>query len=114
MITIYQTITRNLFFTDQIRQDIEDAIFRLQPWQAEDGACLFHGWARMAQPVHRFSVIQVSKPHLGESKPSKVKADVTINLSVRRDVKSEWESLRKHDACFLLTIKPPNKSGKYI
>lgn len=68
----------------------------------------------MAQPVHRFSVIQVSKPHLGESKPSKVKADVTINLSVRRDVKSEWESLRKHDACFLLTIKPPNKSGKCI
>lgn len=87
-------------------------MFRLQPWQAEDGTCLFHGWARMAQPVHRFSVIQVSKPNLGESKPSMVKADVTINLSVRREVKKEWESLRKHDVCFLLTIKPTNKARK--
>ena len=99
---------------DQIRQDIEDAIFRLKPWRAEDGTALFNGWARMAQPIIRFAVVEVAKPDLGESKPSRVRADVAINLNVRKEVKSEWESLRKHDACFLLTIKPPNTSRKLI
>jgi intron-binding protein aquarius len=93
---------------DQIRQDIEDAVFRLKPWLAEDGSALFHGWARMAQPISRFAVVQVAKPNLGENRPAKVKADVTINLNVKTIVKREWESLRKHDACFLITVKPPN------
>lgn len=48
-----------MYFTDQIRQDIEDAVFRLKPWRAEDGSTLFNGWARMASPVVRFAVIQV-------------------------------------------------------
>jgi len=93
---------------DQIRQDIEDAVFRLKPWQAEDGSCLFQGWARMAHPISGFSIVEVAKPKLGEEKPSRVRADVSVNLSVRREVKQEWESLRKHDACFLVTVRPTN------
>lgn len=98
-------------FADQIRQDVEDSVFRLKPWRAESGETLFHGWARMAQPVVGFAVVEVAKPNLGESKPSRVRADVTINLNVRNEIKSEWESLRKHDVCFLITVRPSNTEG---
>lgn len=36
-------------------------------------------------------VIQVSKPNIGETRPSRVRADVTINLNMRDIVKGEWE-----------------------
>ncbi|OXA60041.1 Intron-binding protein aquarius [Folsomia candida] len=112
-LTLHDYLLRNfdlfrLESTYQIRQDIEDAVFRLKPWRAEDGSTLFNGWARMASPVVRFAVIQVAKPNLGENRPSRVRADVTVNLNVRTNIKQEWELLRKHDACFLVTVKPPN------
>ena len=34
---------------------------------------------------------QVSKPNIGETRPSQVRADVTINLNMRDIVKAEWE-----------------------
>lgn len=34
---------------------------------------------------------QVSKPDIGETRPSRVRADVTINLNMRDIVKGEWE-----------------------
>jgi intron-binding protein aquarius len=68
----------------------------------------------MATPVVRFAVIQVAKPNLGENRPSRVRADITVNLNVRSAIKGEWESLRKHDACFLVTVKPPNLTRKEI
>ncbi|KAJ8912549.1 hypothetical protein NQ315_006620 [Exocentrus adspersus] len=97
--------------TYEIRQDIEDAISRLSPWKAEDGSVYWGGWARMAQPIINFAVVEVAKPNIGEKRPSRVRADVTVNLAVRPDVKSEWENLRKHDVCFLITVKPPNPIG---
>ena len=36
-------------------------------------------------------IYQVSKPNIGESRPSQVRADVTINLNMRDIVKGEWE-----------------------
>jgi len=66
----------------------------------------------MAQPITQFAVVEVAKPNIGENRPSRVRADVTINLSVRKEIKSEWENLRKHDVCFLMTVKPPNPIGK--
>lgn len=96
---------------DEIRQDIEDAVSRLNPWKAEDGAVYFGGWARMAQPIVSFAVVEVAKPDIGEKSPSRVRADVTVNLSVRNEIKAEWENLRKHDVCFLITIKPTAAIG---
>lgn len=66
----------------------------------------------MAQPITQFAVVEVAKPNVGENRPSRVRADITINLSVRKEIKSEWENLRKHDVCFLITVKPPNPIGK--
>lgn len=50
--------------------------------------------------IHPFKIIvcvfcviipQVSKPNIGETRPSQVRADVTINLNMRDIVKGEWE-----------------------
>lgn len=43
---------------------------------------------------------------IGEKQPARVKADVTLQLSLKPSIKAEWEGLRKHDVCFLMTAKP--------
>ncbi|KAJ8670444.1 hypothetical protein QAD02_001703 [Eretmocerus hayati] len=116
-LTLHDYLLRNfnlfrLESTYEIRQDIEDAISRLSPWRAEDGGAYFGGWARMAQPIVHFAVVEVAKPNIGEKRPSRVRADITINLNVRKEIKSEWENLRKHDVCFLVTLKPQNPIGQ--
>lgn len=65
----------------------------------------------MAQPIVTFAVVEVAKPNIGEKRPSRVRADVTVNLNVRPEIKNEWENLRKHDVCFLISVKPPNPIG---
>ncbi|XP_076053378.1 RNA helicase aquarius [Oratosquilla oratoria] len=113
-LTLHDYLLRNfdlfrLESTYEIRQDIEDVVMRLNPWEAEDNSILFRGWARMAQPIVRFAVCEVAKPNVGEDKPSRVRADITVTLSVRRDIKSEWEALRKHDVCLLISICHPKQ-----
>ncbi|XP_035218738.1 RNA helicase aquarius-like [Stegodyphus dumicola] len=115
-LTLHDYLFRNfnlfrLESTYEIRQDIEDAIRRLRPWQTEVGDVMFGGWARMAQPITTFSIIEVGRPNIGEKQPSRVKADVTVTLSTRHDIKSEWEALRKHDVCFFVTVKPKSLPG---
>ncbi|XP_071955366.1 RNA helicase aquarius-like isoform X2 [Antedon mediterranea] len=115
-LTLHDYLLRNfnlfrLESTYEIRQDIEDALYRMKPWHAEDGSPYFGGWARMAQPITAFSVVEVSKPNIGENHPSQVKADVTLTLNLRRNIKSEWEGLRKHDVAFLITVYPKLKIG---
>lgn len=48
----------------------------------------------------------MAKPHIGEKKPSRVRADVSVTLSVRPEIQDEWENLRKHDVCFLVCVQP--------
>ncbi|KAI9551525.1 hypothetical protein GHT06_021858 [Daphnia sinensis] len=118
-LTLHDYLLRNfnlfrLESTYEIRQDIEDSVFRMKPWKGEDGSVVFGGWARMAQPITAFSVVEVGKPNIGEKQPSRVRADVSVILDVRNDVKHEWENLRKHDACFLLTVRPPGPPGTHF
>ena len=35
--------------------------------------------------------VQVSKPHIGENHPSQVRADITVTLNLRHEIKREWE-----------------------
>ncbi|KAG6449940.1 RNA helicase aquarius isoform X1 [Manduca sexta] len=115
-LTLHDYLLRNfnlfrLESTYEIRQDIEDAVYRLAPWRAEDDSVYFGGWARMAHPIKSFAVVEVAKPNIGEKAPSRVRADVTVTLSVRNEIKHEWESLRKHDVCFLITVRPTQGIG---
>ncbi|CAI8042591.1 RNA helicase aquarius [Geodia barretti] len=59
----------------------------------------------MALPITTFSIVEVGKPNVGENRPSRVKADISIELTVNDTVKREWEGLRKHDVCFVLTVR---------
>ncbi len=70
------------------------------------------GWARMAHPIMAFSVVEVAKPKIGENAPARVRADVTVNLNLRPEIKMEWENLRKHDVAFLITVRPENPIGE--
>lgn len=79
--------------------------------KSEEDEVVFGGWARMALPIASFAVVEVSKPHIGEKKPSRVRADISVTLSVRRDIQEEWENLRKHDVCFLVTVRPTQPIG---
>lgn len=36
----------------------------------------------------------------------RVRADVSVTLSVRPEIQEEWENLRKHDVCFLICVQP--------
>lgn len=65
----------------------------------------------MAQPIEHFAVVEVAKPNIGEKRPSRVRADITVNLSVRDEIKAEWEGLRRHDVCFLITVRPTASIG---
>ena len=111
-LTLHDYLLRNfklfqLESTYEIRGDVEDIVTRLKPWTATDGEIVFGGWARMALPLQSFSIVQVAKPNIGEKQPSRVRADVTVNLNVKDAVKAEWEGLRRHDVCFLITVRPP-------
>ncbi|XP_054826710.1 RNA helicase aquarius isoform X2 [Eublepharis macularius] len=115
-LTLHDYLLRNfnlfrLESTYEIRQDIEDSVSRMKPWQSEYGSVVFGGWARMAQPIVSFTVVEVAKPNIGENWPMRVRADVTVNLNVRDNIKDEWEGLRKHDVCFLITVRPTQPYG---
>ncbi|KRZ07965.1 Intron-binding protein aquarius, partial [Trichinella zimbabwensis] len=117
-LTLYDYLLRNftlfrLESTYEIRLDIEDAIFRLKPWQHEMEAntLVCGSWARMAMPIMHFAVIEVGRPKVGEKAPSVVRADLQLMLNVRHDVRTEWENLRKHDVGFLLTVRPTAPPG---
>ena len=83
------------------------------PSQAEDTSLgtVLGGWARMATAVLNFNVVEVAKPNIGHSCPSIVRADVTVNLSTRREIREEWEGVRKHDVMFLVTVRAHHPIG---
>jgi intron-binding protein aquarius len=94
----------------ELRQDIEDACIRMRPYYSyEDQQVKFSSWSRMAQPIISFQIIEICKSNVGENAPSKVRADVTIDLEyLKQDIRQEWNSLRKHDIGFLISLKPSN------
>ncbi|KAK3748727.1 hypothetical protein QZH41_015674 [Actinostola sp. cb2023] len=117
-LTLHDYLLRNLNLfrlesTYEIRQDVEDIVARMKPWQNESESTEFAGWARMGTKIENFSVVEVSKPNIGENRPSRVRADIAINLVMRGEVKTEWENLRKHDIVFLLTVRPTQTTFRY-
>ncbi|KAJ7384680.1 hypothetical protein OS493_020261 [Desmophyllum pertusum] len=63
-LTLHDYLLRNLNLfrlesTYEIRQDMEDVIARMKPWQNEMEQTEFAGWARMGTKIVNFSVIEV-------------------------------------------------------
>jgi intron-binding protein aquarius len=89
----------------EIRNDLEDVMFRMRPWKHEsDSNVVWGGWARMALPILSTRIISIGKPFVGQSCPSEVKADIQVNLPKRIDLRKEWQQLRRNDVLFLLTV----------
>jgi intron-binding protein aquarius len=117
-LTLHDYLLRNFHLfrlesTYEIRQDIENAVSHMKPWRTEDGGVMFGGWARMAIAIDSFTVVEVRKPRIGEKQPSRVRADIVVNLNVKKEVKNEWELLRKHDVCFLVCVRPTVPPGTH-
>ncbi|GMT10582.1 hypothetical protein PFISCL1PPCAC_1879, partial [Pristionchus fissidentatus] len=116
-LTLHDYLLRNfnlfqLESTYEIRQDLEDVLFRMKPWLHEtNGSCVWGGWARMALTIDQFTIVEVAKPLVGEKSPAVVKADLQLNIGKRMDIRGEWESLRKHDVLFLVTCRPKASVG---
>ncbi|KAJ2811249.1 hypothetical protein GGI24_006868, partial [Coemansia furcata] len=91
-----------------IRENVEDAVRRLQPTEAGG----FEGWARMAMPMHSFNVVDVQMPRVGERAPSRVRADICIDLAnYAESVVMEWDSeVRPHDVLILFGVHGTVKS----
>ena len=111
-LTLHDYLLRNyqLFRLEsayEIRLDIEDQVPRLKPWMTESNECAFGSWARMALPLQEYQTVEIARPRVGEKHPQRVRADITISCEgINRDVRNEWFTLRKHDVCFLLTVRP--------
>ncbi|CEF97845.1 Intron-binding protein, aquarius [Ostreococcus tauri] len=105
--------------TYEIREDLADVMKRMQPMGNGEGArARFHGWARKAVeiPPSGVTVVDVTKPNVGESKPSSVTVEVSVDFkSARPDVRQEWDQLRVHDVVFMLDVEgtgPSSSSAK--
>lgn len=95
--------------TYEIRQDLEDGILRSKCRWTSEGQFATGPKQRMALIIKDFSILEIGKPKLGENFPSKVRAKVIINMDyVRPEWRREWEQLRKHDTCFLVSFKKPS------
>lgn len=56
--------------------------------------------------------MDVGEANLGESKPSRVRADVGFDVQkYTQTIRNEWDNLRKHDVLFLLTIEATEESS---
>jgi intron-binding protein aquarius len=94
-----------------IRQDIQDAILRVNPVYNPDAVAsydktIFAGWARMATPLHQLQIEEVGTPRLTETIPSFVKADITYTLDrYKTEISDEWDTLRPHDTLFLISLQ---------
>lgn len=102
----------------EIREDIEDAVKRIQPRLSAVGQTIMKGWARMALPLsHGIQVTHVAKKIVGEAFPEKVFAEIPYFLPARGDtIRGEWDALKVHDIVFVVSIKAkisdtPSTSG---
>ncbi|KAJ2161970.1 hypothetical protein GGF46_001066 [Coemansia sp. RSA 552] len=107
----------------EIREDVEDAVARLQPQRTyeegdpeDDGSVYFAGWTRMALPLHSFEVRDVQRPLLGEQVPARVRAELAVDLSNHTEsIRREWDAqVRPHDVLILVAAQPGASPVQYV
>ncbi|KAJ2661504.1 hypothetical protein IWW48_002371 [Coemansia sp. RSA 1200] len=121
--------------TFEIRGNVIDAVRRLQPRLTYDESTdmtvgggagrgdsststsntHFDGWARMAVPMASYSIVDVQRPRLGEQAPSRVRADISIDLSTfTESIRREWlTDVRPRDVLILLAVRAaPASNGR--
>lgn len=95
-----------------IRNDIEAALKRLRPETGRAGETRFTGFSKMALPISRPSILEVTPPLVGEKKPAAVRAEISIDVRRLSDhIRREWDSLRPDDVVFLLSVDASAQSA---
>lgn len=90
----------------QIRKDIEDTIKKIQP-RRNGLTTKFDAFSRMAIPITKPAVIDVSAPRVGELHPAKVEIEVSLDMGkLNPGMRREWESLRTDDVVYLVAVQP--------
>ncbi len=116
-LTLNDYLVRNFYLfrleaAYEVREDVAEALKRTAPYLGDDDSVHFGGWSRMAQPLEKFTLVEVRKPRVGETYPASVTAEVTIDVKhMRPDVRAEWDGLKQHDVVFMLTIAPSYPQG---
>lgn len=124
----------------EIRSDLVDVIRRVRPVLRQsddvedyDGMMVddddpnkhstvlnteFTGWARMALELtggndNGFELKKVGKPLLGQSIPSQVVAEFTLDLKdLGHSIRKEWDALTEYDVLFLVAIDARRMTGE--
>lgn len=90
-----------------IREDIEDALQRVQP-SFESGELKFEGWAKMAASVINVKVTHIGQQRMDFAAPSQVNVEVSIDLSrLPNHARAEWHDVQPGDVLFLLRVHVP-------
>ena len=107
----------------EIRSDLVDVIRRVRPVVRQRAVEEMHdkvlktefsGWARMALEVDKpLRLCRVGPPKLGESIPSRVIAEITIDLyHCGESIRKEWDALTEFDNLFLVALDATKMSGE--
>lgn len=91
----------------EIRKDMESIVRKMKPQPARDSSGTnFGGFSKMAIPIEKPGIIDVSQPEVGKDVPAHVRAEAVLDVGRLGDrVRSEWDSLRPKDIVFLLAVK---------
>ena len=91
----------------EIRKHVEDTLKRLQP-RTGGGQLRWDGFSKMAIPIPKPAVIEVTPARVGENVPAEVRSEVMLDVSrLQPGLRREWESLRPDDVVFLIAVQPP-------
>ncbi|GAB7350559.1 hypothetical protein MBLNU459_g1137t1 [Dothideomycetes sp. NU459] len=97
----------------QIRKDVEDTIKKIQP-RRNGLTTKFEGFSRMAIPITKPAVIDVSAPKVGELQPAKVEIEVSLDVGkLNPGIRKDWESLRPDDVVYLVAVQPGDTTSVF-
>ena len=91
----------------EIRKDMESTLRRLKPRPSRDRTSIeFDGFSKMALPIENPGIVEVEPPHVGQSVPSSVRAEIILDVRRLNDgLRHEWDSLRPGDTVFLASVR---------
>jgi intron-binding protein aquarius len=92
-----------------IRKDLEGIVKRMKPKLGRDpGSTTFEGFSKMAMPIDKPAIIEVTPPKVGTTYPGSVRCEVIIDVSrLTESMRQEWDSLKVKDTVFLMSLRPP-------
>ncbi|KAF2097522.1 hypothetical protein NA57DRAFT_41462 [Rhizodiscina lignyota] len=97
-----------------IRKHVEDTIRRVQA-SSMGTEVRFDGFSRMALPIPKVAVQDISSADVGEEAPAQVRGEVILDVSrLNFTVRQEWESLRPDDVVFLAAVRPPAAQSRMM